>query len=64
MGLPQGAILLTNVVAVAGHNWSVFIGFKRGRGESTAIGVLLALITQPMLIIAGPALATLFIKKM
>ncbi len=63
VGLPQAASLLIGVVAVAGHNWSVFIGFKGGRGESTAIGVLLALITQPMLIIAGPALATLFIKR-
>ena len=63
VGLPQAAVLLTGVVAVAGHNWSVFIGFKGGRGESTAIGVLLTLITQPMLILAGPALATLFIKR-
>jgi len=62
-GLPQVAIFFTGAVTVAGHNWSVFIGFKGGRGESTAIGVLLTLITQPMLILAGPALATLFIKR-
>jgi len=40
-----------------------FIGFRGGRGEATTIGVLLALVTQPMLIMAGPALATLLIKK-
>ncbi len=61
--LPQVAVLLTGVAAVVGHNWSVFIGFKGGRGESTTIGTLLALITQPMLILAAPVLVTLFIKR-
>ncbi len=61
--IPQVAILFTGAAAVVGHNWPVFIGFKGGRGESTTIGVLLALITQPMLIVAGPALVTLFVKR-
>ncbi len=61
--IPQAAVLFTGVAAVAGHNWPVFIGLRGGRGESIAIGVLLTLITQPMLILAGPALATLFIKR-
>jgi len=61
--LPPAAVLFTGVAAVIGHNWSVFIGFKGGRGESTTIGVLLALITQPMLILAAPTLVTLLIKR-
>ncbi len=61
--IPQVAILFTGAAAVVGHNWSVFIGFRGGRGESTTIGVLLALITQPMLILAGPTVLTLFIKR-
>ncbi len=61
--LPQVAILLTGVASVIGHNCPVFIGFRGGRGEATTIGVLLTLITQPMLILTGPALATLAIKK-
>jgi len=61
--LPQVAIMLTGVAVVAGHNWSAFIGFRGGRGESTTIGVLLALITQPMLILLGPTLVTLLIKR-
>jgi glycerol-3-phosphate acyltransferase PlsY len=61
--LPQIAVLLTGAAAVIGHNWPVFVGFKGGRGEATTIGVLLTLTTQPMLIVAGPALATLAIKK-
>ena len=61
--LPQMAVLITGMVTVVGHNWPVFIGFRGGRGEATTIGVLLALVTQPMLIMAGPALATLLIGK-
>ena len=61
--LPLAAVLFTGVAAVIGHNWSIFIGFRGGRGESATIGVLLALITQPMLILAAPTLATLFFKK-
>ena len=63
VSLPQLAILIAGVAAVIGHNWPVFLGFRGGRGEATTIGVLLTLITQPMLILAGPALATLVIKK-
>ena len=31
------------LVAMAGHNWSVFLGFKGGRGVATGLGVLLCL---------------------
>ncbi len=61
--IPQVAILFTGAAAVVGHNWPVFIGFRGGRGESTTIGVLLTLMTQPMVIVAGPAVLTLFIRK-
>ncbi len=61
--LPLVAVLFTGAAAVVGHNWSAFIGFRGGRGLSPAIGVLLALVTQPVLILAGPALATLWVKR-
>jgi glycerol-3-phosphate acyltransferase PlsY len=63
VSIPQLAILSAGAAAVIGHNWPVFLGFRGGRGESTAIGVLTSLITQPMLILAGPTLAVLAIKK-
>ena len=31
------------LAAIAGHNWSVFLGFKGGKGVATSFGVLLAL---------------------
>ena len=46
---PQVVVLITGAAAVIGHNWPVFIGFRGGRGESTTIGVLATLMTQPML---------------
>lgn len=53
-------ILVTGLATVAGHNWPIFIGFRGGRGESTAIGVLLALMPKPMLIQLGIAAIPLF----
>jgi glycerol-3-phosphate acyltransferase PlsY len=56
-------VLLTGVAVVAGHNWPVFLGFRGGRGEAAAIGVLLAVVTIPMLILTIPALAAHFILR-
>jgi glycerol-3-phosphate acyltransferase PlsY len=61
--MSQTVVMITGAAAVIGHNWPVFIGFRGGRGESTAIGVLLTTVTQPMLILAGPALLVLIIRK-
>lgn len=61
--LPQVAVMFTGAAAVIGHNWPVFIGFRGGRGVSTTIGVLLISVTQPMLILAGPAILVLLIKR-
>jgi len=61
--IPQAAVLFAGAAAVVGHNWPVFIGFRGGRGESTTIGVLLTVITQPMLIVAGPTILALLIRR-
>lgn len=36
-------ILTVGMAAVAGHNWSIFVGFKGGRGVATTGGVVLVL---------------------
>ena len=61
--LPQVAVLFTGAAAVMGQNRSVFNGFRGGRGESTTIGVLLSMITQPMLIVGGVAIVAFFITR-
>lgn len=61
--LPLFAVLLTGTAVVVGHNWPIFLGFRGGRGEATTIGVLLVTITQPMLIMAIPAITAHFILR-
>mgnify|MGYP001331239482 CR=1 FL=1 len=57
--LSQLWIFLVGIAAVLGHNWPVFLSFKGGRGESTTIGILLVLVTQPILISGAFAAAAL-----
>ena len=40
------AMVVAGLVAMAGHNWSVFLGFKGGRGVATSLGGLLVM--QPV----------------
>lgn len=37
------AEVVTGLVALAGHNWSIFLGFKGGRGIATGLGGLLVM---------------------
>jgi glycerol-3-phosphate acyltransferase PlsY len=62
-GLSLTLVLLTGTVVVVGHNWPIFLGFRGGRGEATTIGVLLVVITRPMLIMAAPTIAAQFIFR-
>lgn len=43
------------LAAIAGHNWSPFLGFTGGRGVATAIGLLLVFWLWPEWIILGAA---------
>lgn len=48
--LPAAA-LLGGIGAIAGHNWSVFLGFKGGRGVATALGVIAVLVPKVTVIV-------------
>ena len=45
--------IIAGMSAVIGHIWTVFAGFKGGKGIATALGMLLTLITVDMLIAIG-----------
>ncbi|HHV07979.1 MAG TPA: glycerol-3-phosphate 1-O-acyltransferase PlsY [Firmicutes bacterium] len=42
VGTPTAAIL-AGLAAIVGHNWSIFLGFRGGKGVATSFGACLAL---------------------
>lgn len=44
-------LLMGGIITILGHNYSLFLGFKGGRGVATTCGVLLALLTKPVLVV-------------
>jgi glycerol-3-phosphate acyltransferase PlsY len=59
--LPAAGIL-AGLAAIAGHNWTVFLNFKGGKGVATSGGVFLALTPVPMLVSIGFFLVAFFIS--
>ena len=45
-------VVLCGLAAIAGHNWSVFLGFHGGKGIATSYGVLLGM-SQPAAALAA-----------
>ena len=56
-------IFLTGIAAMLGHILPMFLGFKGGRGESTACGVLVVLLPQPVLILLAIAISPVLITR-
>lgn len=50
--MPSWPLVTASLLAVAGHNWPVWLKFTGGRGVAVALGVLLAMST-PMLLLFG-----------
>lgn len=42
--------MLCGLAAIVGHNWTIFLKFKGGKGVATALGVLLGLAPWPTLV--------------
>lgn len=55
LGAPEGAAFIAAIAVVVGHNWSVFLGFRGGKGVATVLGVSLAMIPGITIIAAIPA---------
>ncbi len=45
--------IIAGIAAVIGHIWTVFAGFRGGKGIATALGMLLMIITVDMLVAVG-----------
>jgi glycerol-3-phosphate acyltransferase PlsY len=57
VGLGPGAAGMLGVAAVIGHNWSIFLRGRSGRGLATSAGVLLALDPVMLFWVGGWAVA-------
>ena len=55
--------IIAGVSAVIGHIWTIFAGFKGGKGIATALGMLFMLITVEMLIAVGVFLLVVTISR-
>lgn len=55
--------LLSGLAVVAGHNWSLFLGFKGGRGVATSAGVVLILNCWALLIAGLVWLVTVILSR-
>lgn len=63
LGAAQVAIFLAGLAAVVGHTWSVFRGFRGGRGGATTFGVLAAFSAAVSGIVFGIMLVTLILTS-
>ena len=45
--------IIAGIAAVIGHIWTIFAGFRGGKGIATALGMLVMLVTVEMLIAIG-----------
>ena len=43
LGSNPWTVVLCGIAAIAGHNWSVFLGFQGGKGIATSYGVLIGM---------------------
>ena len=55
--------IIAGISAVIGHVWTVFAGFKGGKGIATALGMLIMIITVEMLIALGVFVLVVTISK-
>jgi glycerol-3-phosphate acyltransferase PlsY len=44
LALAPWGLVAAGMVAVAGHNWPIYLGFRGGRGASAALGAALAIV--------------------
>ena len=55
--------IIAGISAVIGHIWTVFAGFKGGKGIATAMGMLLMIVTVDMLVAVGVFIIVVSISR-
>ncbi|HKZ66249.1 MAG TPA: glycerol-3-phosphate 1-O-acyltransferase PlsY [Chitinophagaceae bacterium] len=55
--------IFAGIAAVVGHIWTVFAGFRGGKGIATALGMLLMIATVDMLIAVGAFIIVVYVSR-
>lgn len=55
--------LLFGIAAIAGHNWTIFLGFKGGKGVATSAGVFLGILPKAVLAATGVWIAAVAVTN-
>jgi glycerol-3-phosphate acyltransferase PlsY len=63
LGRGDWVVAAAGLATVVGHNWSIFLGFKGGKGVATGLGVLVVLSWQATLVFSIVWLATAAITR-
>jgi glycerol-3-phosphate acyltransferase PlsY len=64
LGLPLAVVVIVGLAAVVGHNWSLLLRFKGGKGALVTCGVLLVLMFWPLLAaMAASGIALIFTNR-
>ena len=42
-------MILCSLMAIAGHNWPIFLNFRGGKGVSTSLGIMMVLMKRQLL---------------
>ena len=63
VGLPDWAALVTAPLVIVGHNWTVLLKFRGGKGAAPLIGICLALAPAASMLAVLPGVIVLFLSK-
>jgi glycerol-3-phosphate acyltransferase PlsY len=55
--------IIAGISAVVGHIWTVFAGFRGGKGIATALGMLIMIVTVDMLVAVGIFILVVMISR-
>lgn len=55
--------VLCGIAAISGHDWTIFLKFRGGRGVATSIGVFFALVPQAIGIALGAGLVVIALSR-
>ena len=55
--------IMAGVAAMIGHIWTIFAGFKGGKGIATGLGVLVSIVTLDLIVALGIFFAVVYFSK-